>query len=92
VENFAKMLNFAGRCQARVPGWMHKAYASADTPEAAHLLSVAIACDQCDNLVSEGVDHLHFYTLNNPDLTFDVCHTLGYIAAPLTVAERSGAA
>jgi methylenetetrahydrofolate reductase (NADPH) len=92
VENFAKMLNFAGRCQARVPGWMHKAYASADAPEAAHLLSVAIACDQCDNLVSEGVDHLHFYTLNNPDLTFDVCHTLGYIAAPLTVAERSGAA
>jgi len=92
VENFAKMVNFAARCQARVPDWMHKAYASADTPEAAYLLSVAIACDQCDGLVSEGVEHLHIYTLNNPDLTFDVCHTLGYAAAPLSVAEGSGAA
>jgi methylenetetrahydrofolate reductase (NADPH) len=92
VENFAKMVNFAARCQARVPDWMHKAYAGADTPEAAYLLSVAIACDQCDGLVSEGVEHLHIYTLNNPDLTFDVCHTLGYAAAPLSVAEGSGAA
>ena len=86
VENFGKMLNFAARCRARVPDWMHAAYARADTPEAAHLLSVSIASEQCDALIGEGVEHLHVYTLNNPDLTFDVCQALGYHAAPLALA------
>ncbi len=92
VENFARMKNFAARCQARVPEWMEKAYAGADSDEAAYLLSVSIACDQCDELIAEGVEHLHIYTLNNPDLTFDVCRTLGYVAAPLAAAQGSGAA
>lgn len=86
VENFGKMLNFAGRCRASVPGWMHKAYARAETPEDAYQLSVAIAVDQCDALAGEGVEHLHLYTLNNPDLTYDVCRALGYVAAPLAAA------
>lgn len=92
VENFAKMVNFAKRCRATVPDWMHKAFDRADTPEATHLLAVAIASDQCETLRREGVEHLHFYTLNNPDLTFDVCHTLGYAAMPLAVAQSTGAA
>ena len=30
VENFGKMVNFAARCRASVPEWMHKAFANAD--------------------------------------------------------------
>ena len=89
MENFGKMLNFAGRCRASVPEWMHKAYARAETPEDAYQLSVAIAVDQCDALIGEGVEHLHVYTLNNPDLTYDVCRALGYAAAPLSAAARA---
>jgi methylenetetrahydrofolate reductase (NADPH) len=89
VENFSKMLNFAGRCRATVPDWMHRAYSRADSEEAAYLLSVSIACDQCDGLLAEGAEHLHFYTLNNPDLTYDICHALGYQAAPLAAASQS---
>ncbi|WP_424933208.1 methylenetetrahydrofolate reductase [NAD(P)H] [Amaricoccus macauensis] len=86
VENFAKMLNFAGRCQANVPDWMHKAFARAETDEQAYLLSVSLAADQCTKLMTEGVEHLHFYTLNNPDLTYDICRALGYeAAAPLAM-------
>ena len=93
VENFAKMLNFAGRCRATVPDWMHKAFARVETPEDAHLLSVSIATEQADALIDEGVEHLHVYTLNNPDLTFDVCRALGYVAAPLAfAADGTGAA
>ncbi len=93
VENFAKMTNFAARCRAAVPEWMHRAFARADTPEAAYTLSVALACEQCDGLIDEGVEHLHVYTLNNPDLTFDVCRALGYVAAPLAAAvDGTGAA
>jgi methylenetetrahydrofolate reductase (NADPH) len=32
-------------------------------------------------LIDEGVDALHFYTLNRPDLTRDICHALGITAA-----------
>ncbi|MCB1373078.1 MAG: methylenetetrahydrofolate reductase [NAD(P)H], partial [Rhodobacteraceae bacterium] len=60
VENFGRMTNFAARCHAKVPEWMHKAFARADSPETAHLLAVAIASDQCDALRAEGVEHLHF--------------------------------
>ena len=79
-------------CQARVPEWMHKAFARAEDAASAYLLSVSIACDQCDGLIAEGVEHLHIYTLNNPDLTFDICRALGHVAAPLTAAQGSGAA
>jgi len=93
VENFAKMTNFARRCQARVPDWMGQAFARAESEADAHLLSVSIAADQCDALIAEGVEHLHIYTLNNPDLTYDVAQALGYAAAPLAaVAEAGGAA
>ncbi|MBP7002272.1 methylenetetrahydrofolate reductase [NAD(P)H] [Amaricoccus sp.] len=92
VENFAKMTNFAARCQARVPVWMRKAFERAETAEDAYLLSVSIACDQCDALIAEGVEHLHLYTLNNPDLTFDVAQALGYAAQPLAVAAGQGVA
>lgn len=91
VENFAKMLNFAARCRASVPDWMHKAFGNAGTPEAAYLLSVAITAEQCTGLAAEGVEHLHLYTLNNPDLAFDVCRAIGYAAAPLAVAEGGAA-
>ena len=39
----------------------------------------------CEQLVAEGVDRLHFYTLNKPDLTLAVCRELG-------VAEKGLAA
>jgi methylenetetrahydrofolate reductase (NADPH) len=85
------MTNFAARCQARVPDWMHAAFARAADEDEAYLLSVSIACDLCDSLMDEGVEALHFYTLNNPDLTFDVCRALGYAAAPLAAAAEGAA-
>ena len=91
VENFRKMVNFAARCQARVPDWMHRAYERADTAEDAYLLSVATATAQCDALIAEGVEHLHIYTLNNPDLPYDVCRAIGYVPAPLVAAEGGAA-
>ena len=77
VENFGKMKNFASRCAASVPDWMENAFGNARTEEEAYLLSVSIAAEQCTEMMAKGVEHLHFYTLNNPDLTFDICTALG---------------
>src|SRR5699024_357829 len=77
VENFGRMRNFAARCGAVVPDWMARAYANARSEEEHDLLSVAIAAEQCDELIAHGAEHLHLYTMNKPDLPYQVCRALG---------------
>ena len=84
VENFTKMLSFAEMCQAKVPEWMHQAFRNAGNE--AEILATAICADQCDELQAEGVDHLHFYTLNNPDLVYNICRALGFDAVGVDLA------
>ena len=92
IEDFEKMTRFANRCQTSVPEWMAKAYANAQSAEETELLSTAICAEQCDQLRMEGADHIHFYTLNNPDLTFNICRALGVEAAPLGIASGANVA
>lgn len=90
IENFAQIKKFADSCGARTPDWMIKAFANADCPEMTETLATAIATEQCDELLSEGVERLHFYTLNNPDLPYSVCRALGVEPRPVAVAAAGG--
>lgn len=89
IEKFSRMVNFAARCQARVPDWLHAAYARTTDDAEAGRLSIEVAVGQWRGLIDEGVDHLHVYTLNNPDLSFEICRALGFETTPLAA---SGAA
>lgn len=77
IENFAGVKKFSARCGAHVPQWLDEAYTVAKRDGREELLSVALCTELCDTLLSEGVEDLHFYTLNRPHLTRDVCHALG---------------
>lgn len=77
IENFSKMCNFASRCGASVPSWLTDAYAKVETQEDADRLSVEIAEKQCQDLFAQGCEHIHFYTLNKPELCYTVCRSLG---------------
>ena len=77
IENFAGVKKFAARCGAHVPQWLDDAFTVAKRDGREDLLSVALCTELCDTLISEGVEDLHFYTLNRPNLTRDVCHALG---------------
>ncbi|MEM8993056.1 MAG: methylenetetrahydrofolate reductase [NAD(P)H] [Pseudomonadota bacterium] len=90
VENFKRMCSFADRCGTTVPKWMHKAFGNAETEADHDLLSVAICSEQCDELISEGVDRLHLYTMNKPDLPYQVCSALGVETVPMRVAASAG--
>ena len=90
VENFDRMRNFAERCRTTIPAWMEKAYRNADDEEQHDLLSVAICAEQCDGLVEEGVEALHLYTMNKPDLPYQVCRALGVEPLELQVASGCG--
>jgi methylenetetrahydrofolate reductase (NADPH) len=90
IENFDKMRRFAEACATHVPGWMGEAFESADSEEAKRLLSVSIAAEQCRGLAAEGAEHIHLYTLNNPDLPWDVCAAIGVEPKPARMAVAGG--
>lgn len=77
IENFAGVKKFAARCGTSVPRWVEEAFATAKRDGREDLLAVALCTELCDTLISEGVEDLHFYTLNRPHLTRDVVHALG---------------
>ncbi|UWR23482.1 methylenetetrahydrofolate reductase [NAD(P)H] [Sulfitobacter sp. S190] len=77
VTNWRSARAFAERCGTAVPAWLDDAYRCADRDGRSDLLSTSLCTEMCSTLVDEGVDSLHFYTLNRPDLTRDVCRALG---------------
>ncbi|MFQ5565768.1 MAG: methylenetetrahydrofolate reductase [NAD(P)H] [Paracoccaceae bacterium] len=90
IEDFDKTVRFAGSCGTTVPDWMFKAYGNAEDDASHDLLSTAIATEQCDELLSDGVDALHFYTLNKSELVFQVCRALGVEPEPARIAAGCG--
>jgi methylenetetrahydrofolate reductase (NADPH) len=86
IENWEGARRFAQRCGSAVPQWMDDAFAAAKRDGREDLLAVVLCTEMCDRLLSEGVEDLHFYTLNRPHLTRDVCHALG--VAPPVVLEK----
>jgi len=77
VENWAGTLRFAKQCGTHIPQVLHDAFENATRDGTTELLATAVATELCDDLLEGGVDHLHFYTLNRPELSRDVCHALG---------------
>ena len=77
IENWKGARNFARRCGTEIPAWVDDAFTKAERDGRSDLLATAICTELCSDLIDEGVDSLHFYTLNRPELTRDVCHALG---------------
>jgi len=73
---------FATRCGAHVPPKLEEAFAHAIRDGREDLLALTQCAVLCERLVSEGAEDLHFYTLNRPRLTRDVCQALGIAPQP----------
>ncbi|MCB2129449.1 MAG: methylenetetrahydrofolate reductase [NAD(P)H] [Rhodobacteraceae bacterium] len=68
---------FAERCGTAVPQWLEQSFQKAARDGREDILATAIATELCDDLMAGGVEDLHFYTLNRPHLTREICHALG---------------
>ncbi len=79
IQGWAGAKRFAASCGTSVPGWAEDAFAKAvaEGPQAERRLATDLCVDLCEKLIGGGVDRLHFYTLNRPELTLDVCAALG---------------
>ena len=70
---------FAERCNAYVPPRLEEAFATAIRDGREDLLALTQCTVLCERLIQEGVEDLHFYTLNRPTMTRDVCFALGIV-------------
>ena len=78
VTNFAQVTSFSKLCGTLVPGWMAELFYGLDEDhETRQLVAASVAIELSRVLVSEGVEDIHFYTLNRADLTYAICHVLG---------------
>lgn len=77
IVNWKSARSFAQRCGTPIPDWLEQAFDAAIRDDRHDLLATALCTEMCSKLVDEGVDALHFYTLNRPDLTRNVCRALG---------------
>ncbi len=77
VGNWASVATFAKRCGASVPPDLAYGFSRAAREDRAGLFALAHATELCDTLIEEGVDRLHFYTLNRADLTLQIAKALG---------------
>ncbi len=79
IQSWAGTRRFAERCGTAVPQWAEDAFAAAGKDGEAQL-ALDVCVRLCERLVAEGVDRLHFYTLNKPELVLKVCAALGVTA------------
>lgn len=78
VTDFRRVASFASRCGAKVPAWMGELFEGLDHDAATRrLVAASVAAEQCRALYAQGVDTFHFYTLNQADLCYAICHILG---------------
>ena len=68
---------FAERCGTHVPPRLDEAFHMARRDGREELLALTHCTQLCDKLLQGGVEDLHFYTLNRPHMTRQVCHALG---------------
>ncbi|MFK7765318.1 MAG: methylenetetrahydrofolate reductase [NAD(P)H] [Roseobacter sp.] len=87
IANWTKARAFAQSCGTSVPSWLDQAFDAAIRDDRHDLLSKALCTEMCSDLVDEGVETLHFYTLNRPELTREICHALGVTQAVTGVRD-----
>jgi methylenetetrahydrofolate reductase (NADPH) len=86
IQSWEGAKRFAARCGAHVPVRLDEAFHLAARDGRAELLALTQCTTLCTRLIEEGVQDLHFYTLNRPDLTREVCHALG-VTAPQALQQ-----
>ena len=87
ATNFKGVVRMAKRCGASIPETLARKFEGLDDDlETRKLIAATVAAEQVERLRRHGFDSFHFYTLNQADLTFAICHLLGVRAQPTAKA------
>ncbi len=73
ITNFRQIKKFASMCGATIPqSLIDRMEKVEDRPEEVEKIGVEFAIRQCEDLISNGVPGLHFYTLNKSKATLKI--------------------
>jgi methylenetetrahydrofolate reductase (NADPH) len=79
ILNVSQIKRFVSMCGAKIPHpLLTKLESLEHDPEAVYKYGVDYATEQCQDLLNQGVDGLHFYTLNKSRATVDVAKRLNF--------------
>lgn len=77
ITNLAQIKRFVSMCGAKIPQPLLLRLESLESDgEAVHNAGVDHAAAQCRDLLANGVDGIHFYTLNKSKATVQICNVL----------------
>jgi methylenetetrahydrofolate reductase (NADPH) len=77
ILNVAQIKRFVTMCGAKIPHpLLQKIEALEADADAVYQAGVEHATRQCLDLLDNGVNGIHFYTLNRSRATVDICQTL----------------
>ena len=80
IANFTQIARFSAMCGTSIPdGLRRQMEAVGDDADAVRALGIALATEQCADLLRQGVRGLHFYTLNKSAMTLAI---VGNLALP----------
>lgn len=90
IHDLDKVCLFSERCGATVPRRYAALFdAVKRDPQSSYQLSVELATQLCERLLREGVDHIHFYTLNQTDMCLDISLALGASLNPSRIPSAA---
>lgn len=79
IQNYERMADFARTCQTSIPAWLRDKFENHQhSYEDTQKLALEILTAQIQDLVDQGVPHLHFYTLNRYVLSKAACEACGF--------------
>lgn len=77
ILNVSQIKRFISMCGAKIPHpFLQKLEGLESDPEAVYAAGVEHATRQCQDLLANGVDGIHFYTLNKSKATVQICKDL----------------
>jgi len=78
ITNLQQIVRFVSMCGAKIPHpLLQRLEAMGNDADAVYSAGVEYAIGQCAELVKQGVDGLHFYTLNKSKATVQIVRGLG---------------
>ncbi|OWT59263.1 methylenetetrahydrofolate reductase [NAD(P)H] [Candidimonas nitroreducens] len=73
ITNHSQLLRFSNMCGAEVPRWIRLRLADfGDDRASIRAFGVDVGVQMCQRLLDEGAPGLHFYTLNNAEVTMEI--------------------
>ena len=78
ITNFTQLARFSDNCGAEIPRWIRLQLASfGDDKTSIRAFGLDVVTALCERLLAGGAPGLHFYTMNQADVTLELWRRLG---------------